>query len=236
MWALKLGSVDDSHFDNTLVLAFVGHTRILTLTNEEVEETEVSGFLSDRQTFFCGNVDHNQIIQITSASVRLIHTQSGSLITGWKPSDDGRISVVACNNSQLICASACDVYYIEIKDRELIQRSQTTLSHEVACLDISILDLKSDKADLIAVGLWTDISVTILKVPTLEIMNNEKLGGEMIPRSILMTNFEGINYLLCALGDGSMFYFIEFNHFENVFKNYTMFLRIPSIFMSFMLS
>lgn len=206
MWALKLG-IEDSLYDNTLVLAFVGHTRILTLTNEEVEETEVSGFLSDRQTFFCGNVAHNQIIQITSSSARLIQTQSGTLVNEWKPNDDGRISVVACNDSQLVCASACDVYYIEIMDGELIQRSHTTLPHEVACLDISLLDTKMDKANFVAVGLWTDISVTILKVPTLEVLNNEKLGGEIIPRSILMTNFEGINYLLCALGDGSMYYF-----------------------------
>lgn len=102
MWALKLG-IEDSSYDNTLVLAFVGHTRILTLTNEEVEETEISGFLSDRQTFFCGNVDHDQIIQITSVSARLINTKSGALVHEWKPSDDGRISVVACNGSQLVC-------------------------------------------------------------------------------------------------------------------------------------
>ena len=31
--------------------------------------------------------------------------------------------------------------------------------------------------------------------------------SEIIPRSILMTTFEGIHYLLCALGDGSLFYF-----------------------------
>ncbi len=31
---------------------------------------------------------------------------------------------------------------------------------------------------------------------------------EMIPRSILMAQFEGTNYLLCAHGDGSLFYFI----------------------------
>lgn len=30
---------------------------------------------------------------------------------------------------------------------------------------------------------------------------------EIIPRSILMTTFEGINYLLVALGDGAVFYF-----------------------------
>lgn len=206
MWALKLG-IEETSFDNTLVLAFVGHTRILTLTNEEVEETEITGFLSDQQTFYCGNVDHNQIIQITSVSARLIHTQSGALIHEWKPSNDSRISVVACNSSQMVCASACDVYYIEIMNGELVQRSQTTLPHEVACLDISLLDPKTGKANLVAVGLWTDISVTVLNLPSLDVLNNEKLGGEMIPRSILMTNFEGINYLLCALGDGSMFYF-----------------------------
>lgn len=85
--------------------------------------------------------------------------------------------------------------------------SHTTLPYEVACLDISLLDEKSSRTDLVAVGLWTDISVCVLSLPSLEILKIEKLGGEIIPRSILMTGFEGINYLLCALGDGSMFYF-----------------------------
>ena len=31
--------------------------------------------------------------------------------------------------------------------------------------------------------------------------------SEIIPRSILKTSFEGIHYLLCALGDGTLFYF-----------------------------
>jgi len=31
---------------------------------------------------------------------------------------------------------------------------------------------------------------------------------EIIPRSVLMASFEGINYLLCALGDGSLYYFV----------------------------
>lgn len=36
---------------------------------------------------------------------------------------------------------------------------------------------------------------------------NTYMISEIIPRSILMTTFEGIHYLLCALGDGSLFYF-----------------------------
>lgn len=34
-----------------------------------------------------------------------------------------------------------------------------------------------------------------------------RVSSEIIPRSILMTTFEGSYYLLCALGDGALFYF-----------------------------
>jgi DNA damage-binding protein 1 len=73
---------------------------------------------------------------------------------------------------------------------------------------VSPLDEGSSRSDIVAVGLWTDISVCLLRLPSLERIYTEKLGGEIIPRSILVTKFEGINYLLCALGDGSMFYFV----------------------------
>lgn len=33
------------------------------------------------------------------------------------------------------------------------------------------------------------------------------LPTDIIPRSILMTTFEGHHYLLCAMGDGQLFYF-----------------------------
>lgn len=82
-----------------------------------------------------------------------------------------------------------------------------TLDYEVACLDITPLRENNNQAHIVAVGLWTDISALLLDLPDLNQITNEPLGGEIIPRSILMTCFEGINYLLCALGDGSMFYF-----------------------------
>ena len=34
------------------------------LNGEEVEETELMGFVVDQQTFFCGNVAHQQLIQV----------------------------------------------------------------------------------------------------------------------------------------------------------------------------
>ncbi|XP_069681913.1 DNA damage-binding protein 1 isoform X2 [Periplaneta americana] len=205
MWALRVAT--SSKFDNTLVLAFVGQTRVLTLNGEEVEETEIPGFVSDQQSFFCGNVDHDQIIQVTPSSARLISVDTKQLIHEWKPPSEKTISVVACNVTQVLCATGSDLFYLEICEKELVQRGQATLEHEVACLDVTPLQEGSNKAEIVAVGLWTDISARILRLPGLDEVNREFLGGEIIPRSILMTCFEGINYLLCALGDGSMFYF-----------------------------
>jgi len=38
--------------------------RILALSGEEVEETEIPGFDDNQQTYFCGNVTGDQVIQV----------------------------------------------------------------------------------------------------------------------------------------------------------------------------
>ena len=49
------------------------------------------------------------------------------------------------------------------------------------------------------------LQVHILSLPDLSALRTEKLGGEVIPRSVLLAVFEEIPYLLCALGDGQLF-------------------------------
>lgn len=209
MWALKIAS--KNNFDNTLVISFVGQTRVLTLNGEEVEETEISGFDSDEQTFYTGNISDDIIIQITPKFVRLVSTVTKTIVSEWGPENKKNIGVVACNGTQVVCATGSDLFYLEIDENKISVKSSVTLQHQVACLDISPLDVssleKKNEATLVAVGLWTDISVRILALPNLNEVNREFLGGDIIPRSILMTCFEGNSYLLCALGDGSMYYF-----------------------------
>ncbi|PFX32002.1 DNA damage-binding protein 1 [Stylophora pistillata] len=137
IWPLRLQKTA-KNFDDALLLSFVGQSRILALAGEEVEETEIPGFDDNQQTYFCGNVSGDQIIQV---------------VLKENPDDS------------------------------------------------------DTRAQLVAVGLWTDISVRVLKLPSCEQLFVEMLGGEIIPRSILKTSFEGIHYLLCALGDGTLFYF-----------------------------
>ena len=51
------------------------------------------------------------------------------------------------------------------------------MEYEVACLDITPLKDGANKSEICAVGLWTDISTRLLKLPGFETMHVEMLGG-----------------------------------------------------------
>ncbi|BFZ05163.1 hypothetical protein BsWGS_08202 [Bradybaena similaris] len=205
IWPLRVNS---EKFDNMMVMSFVGQSRVLQLSGEEVEETELPGFDGGNQTFLCNNVSFNQILQITQSSVRLISCVPGGLADEWHHPEGKNISLACCNVNQVVVAAGSELFYFEIENGKVAQKSHTTVEYEVACLDITPLHEDKERSDVLAVGLWTDISARLLKLPTFESLHVEMLGGEIIPRSILMATFEGIHYLLCALGDGSLFYFL----------------------------
>jgi len=117
------------------------------------------------------------LIQVTSDSVRLVSSATKALVAEWRPTGDRTIGVVSCNTTQILVASACDIFYIVIEDGSLREQSRRTLAYEVACLDITPLDETQKKSDLVAVGLWTDISAVILSLPDLETIYTEKLSG-----------------------------------------------------------
>lgn len=51
------------------------------------------------------------------------------------------------------------------------------MEHEVACLDITPLGEGGGESPLCAVGLWTDISARVLKLPCFTALHKEMLGG-----------------------------------------------------------
>ncbi|XP_028177041.1 DNA damage-binding protein 1 [Ostrinia nubilalis] len=203
MWALTLA--ENSSYHDTLVLAFVGQTRVLALNGEEVEETEIKGFVSDRQTFFTGNVCYDQLIQVTDEGIRLIGRGANGweLTAEWRADGSRGVSVVACSETRAVCAAGPRIYLVAVLDRALELLAEVCMDEEVACLDLG----PGGDSALLGVGLWTDISVRVLRLPDLAPLHKEKLSGEIIPRSLLICVLEGVCYLLCALGDGSMFYF-----------------------------
>lgn len=46
------------------IICIFFHFRVLTLSGEEVEETDIAGFVSDQQTFMSANVKYDQLLQV----------------------------------------------------------------------------------------------------------------------------------------------------------------------------
>lgn len=82
--------------------------------------------------------------------------------------------------------------YLEIGDGILTEVKHAQLEYEISCLDINPIGENSNYSQLAAVGMWTDISVRIFSLPDLNLITKELLGGEIIPRSVLLCAFEGV--------------------------------------------
>ncbi|KAF6018031.1 DDB1 [Bugula neritina] len=202
LWPLRLNR---SETDNILVMTFVGETRLLKLYDDEVEETEIEGFYAAERTLYCSNVAHDQILQMTMTAIRLISKFGGGQVAIWKPADGKKINVVSANDHQALCACGKQLYYFELGSGQITLARSIEMPAEVACLDITPL-CDEMFSTICAVGLW-DMSAMTINLKDMSILHREELGGEILPRSILMATFEMNPYLLCALGDGSLFYF-----------------------------
>jgi DNA damage-binding protein 1 len=197
-------------YEKYLVVAFVGETRVLAMAGEELEETEVVGFVQDQQTLYCGNVVNNHFIQVTPKGVYLVDAIKQQLVDKWTPPKGSLINVSSCNTRQiLVTTGGKRLHLLEIDNSKLRHVKDTEMPYEIACVNINPVAQEENPqiAQFCAVGLWTEISVRLLRLPSLEEVRKELLGGEIIPRSVLFTTFEGVHYLLVALGDGHVFTF-----------------------------
>ncbi|KMZ57778.1 DNA damage-binding protein 1 [Zostera marina] len=208
LWSLRV-STNDPH-DTFLVVSFIGETRILAMNSEDIlEETEIDGFLSEAQTLLCQNALHDQIVQVTSNSVRLVSSINRNLLDVWNSPVGYSVNVATANATQILLATGGGhLVYLEIGNGKLYQIKVTKLEYDISCLNINPIGENPDRSSLAAVGMWTDITVRIFSLPGLDLLTKEHLGGEIIPRSVLLCTFEGVAYFLCGLGDGHLFNFL----------------------------
>ncbi|GKE24646.1 DNA damage-binding protein 1 isoform X2, partial [Tanacetum coccineum] len=152
---------------------------------------------------------HIQLVQVTSSSVRLVSSITRELKHEWHAPADYSINVATANTTQVLLATrGGHLVYLEIVDGLLVEKKHAQLEYDVSCLDINPIGDNPNYSNLAAVGMWTGISVRIFSLPDLTLKTEEHLGGEIIPRSVLLCAFEGIPYLLCALGDGHLLNFL----------------------------
>lgn len=96
----------------------------------------------------------------------------------------------------LLATGGGHLIYLEIGDGTLTEVKHAQLEYDISCLDINPIGDNPNCSQLAAVGMWTDISVRIFSLPDLNLITKEHLGGEIIPRSVLLCSFEGVSNLV----------------------------------------
>jgi DNA damage-binding protein 1 len=67
------------------------------------------------------------------------------------------------------------------------------------------------RSSLLVLGMWTDNSVRLLALPTLQELARVQLGTDTQARDVLIVSLEGVPYLLVGLGDGTLItYTVDF--------------------------
>ncbi|KAG0252722.1 DNA damage-binding protein 1a [Actinomortierella ambigua] len=224
VWSLRSSSSSSSlssnnnnsnsqYYEDTLVLSFLNSTRIVRVTAEsEMVQEEMEGFETETTTLLSCNVQHGLLLQVTPLSVRLIappeHIQAG-LISEWRPANGAQISIASANPTQcLVAVGGSTLVYLRIGAETIEEERQKTFQNDIACIDVSSIGTPDgSSAQFGAIGLWTNIKVLLVRLPTLETMSAYDLPGEILPRSLLLTRFEGTPYLLVGLGDGQLLTF-----------------------------
>ena len=204
LWGVK--ESDSSSEDKYLVQSFVGETRVLAMDGEELGEIEMDGLDGSVQTKWCGNMAGGVMVQVSESSVRLIDASSMQLRHEWQ--EGKTITVASGNQRQLLVCQGNVLVLLAWNGERLVEEKRVTLNHEVACVDLTPVDAAGeggDTAQYAVVGMWTDRTLRVLQLPALTEVSRDEVGGEVIPRSVLLCPFSPTaTYLLVGLGDGHL--------------------------------
>ena len=145
IWNLRASFHDE--FDKYLVQSFINETRILAITDDEMEETSIDGFISETATLYAANIMPNFFVQVTESKVVLVDCDSVCAASIWMPSDNtSRITVASGNSSgQLVIALRGGVLvYLTLEKSESGQfqfaiQATTKLDQEVSCINLNPL-------------------------------------------------------------------------------------------------
>ncbi|KAA8497681.1 DNA damage-binding protein 1 [Porphyridium purpureum] len=198
-----------------LLVSFTTVSSVYELADDEMSELEVSGLDEASSTIYACNLGGGDFfVQVTESRVLLIYSTGAGLVDTWLPPSGTTISLASGNESQLLLATTGGGLYLLQVDpvsHAFLQVSSQLFEHDLSCLDVTPLDASKREASVAVVGLWTEVSVRVLALPSLELLHLEKLKGETIARSVQLAHMDGVNFVIVAIGDGYLIaYRLEF--------------------------
>lgn len=146
--------------------------------------------------------------QVTSSALRLLDESGLTLRSEWRPPAGSAISM-ACSDDEcvLLVAGGRHLCLMSVADGMWVETSSVLMEHEVACVAIrkppasqrASSAMETDEVTeaqslppMCAAGLWTDLSVRLLSLPSLELLHTEQLGGEASHRLPMPSHFPPI--------------------------------------------
>lgn len=184
---------------------------------------EISGFRNEEATLYCGNMQGGTFVQVTARAVRLV--DSASFAQLFEYASPGAITVASGTLTQVTLAvSGGEVVYLELNadSRTLAVKASARLDQDIACLSLRPVSEPADKGatamdvdqddpttlpvrgSVLAIAMWTDNSVRLHALPTLEEICRIQLGTDTQARDILLVELGGKPHLFVGLGDGRL--------------------------------
>lgn len=185
---------------------------------------EITGFRNEEATLHCGNMQGGTFVQVTARAVRLV--DSASFAQLFEYTSPSAITVASGTLTQVTLAvSGGEVVYLELDaaSRALVVKASARLDQDIACLSLRPVSEQADKTDamevdtdgidgtalpvrgsVLAIAMWTDNSVRLHALPTLQEICRIQLGTDTQARDILLVEIGGKPHLFVGLGDGRL--------------------------------
>jgi len=222
----SLASPADAAFDKYLVQSFLGETRVLCIEGDEMEECELPGLDSDAETIFCGNIgpasNGRMAVQVTSTRALLLDRNTFERVDSYSDSstEGSTINLASVLGDILVlCLSGGAIVHLQLDSsgRKMTKASSTVLGNDIACTCIwpGVQNADMDEEDgednmLLACAMWTDHTVRVLSLPSLQEVLCVELGLQTQAREVLIVNLteKGSSntqqHLMVGLGDGTL--------------------------------
>ncbi|KAJ3366338.1 DNA damage-binding protein 1 [Kappamyces sp. JEL0680] len=198
VWSLKKSA--NSSADELLLLSFVSETRVVAKTKNTFQELQGAGFRLDDSTLFASNCLEGHVVQVTATQIAVLESAQWTVSTSWTmPQGDYITHASLSTPGRLVIAVGTRLASLALSHGAIRMEKETDLGRQISCLYCNPTHA--------AAGLWTDSSIHLYALPSLQHAMSQPLATSSLPRSILLTVLEGTEYLLIAMGNGDLYMF-----------------------------
>ncbi|KAF2482902.1 mono-functional DNA-alkylating methyl methanesulfonate N-term-domain-containing protein [Neohortaea acidophila] len=185
----SLRSHASAELDDTLVVSFVGHSRVFTFSADgEVEEVEAfRAFTLDESTLYASSLPDGRVVQVTGSGVFLSDVDSGMVTESWSPG----ITITAVSGegvTVLVSLGGAALAALDLSASSIRVQAQREFdaSEQVSCIALS-----HSTPGACVVGFWKDSKVSFLDLQTLQPIATETVADDdslAVPRSLIVAN------------------------------------------------